>query len=348
MSTVKVKVGNIYIGGGSEIAVQSMCNVKTADEQKTVSQINRLAALGADLMRVSVADESDAAAIKSIKKQIKIPLVADIHFDYRLALAALDGGADKIRINPGNIGSEANVREVAKALNASGACCRVGSNSGSVEKKFLQKYGVSEVSLAESALEKVALLEKFGVKNIVVSAKASSVPLTVKTYEYLSKKCDYPLHVGVTEAGTLKTGLIKGSAGIGALLLGGVGDTIRYSLAADPEEEVLAAVSLLRALGLKKSGAEVIACPTCGRTMYDSVALAERVEKLTAHIKKHIKIAVMGCVVNGPGEARECDIGIAGNGKNCVIFKKGNVYLNVPSFEAEKIFIEEITKLADE
>ncbi len=348
MSLKKIKLGNLYLGGGSPVAVQSMCNVKTSSTKKVISQINELALCGADIMRISVADEDDANAIAEIKNNVSVPLVADIHFDYRLAIKAIENGVDKIRINPGNIGGEQNVKAVADALKQSGICCRVGSNSGSVEKKFLEKYGVSEVSLAESALEKAAMLEKYGFDNIVLSAKASSVTLTVKTYEYLSKKCDYPLHVGVTEAGTLKSGLIKGSAGIGSLLLEGIGDTIRYSLAADPIEEVKAGVTLLRALGLKNQGVEVIACPTCGRTRYDSIGLANRVELLTANVKKPLKIAVMGCVVNGPGEARECDIGIAGNGKNCVIFKKGEVYMNIPSDKAEKVFIEEIEKLASE
>ena len=252
---------------------------------------------------------------------------------------------DKIRINPGNIGDESRIKMVADALKAHGAACRVGSNSGSIEKKFEQKYGRSEIALAESALEKVAILEKYGFNNIVISAKASSVPLTVKTYQYLSQKTQYPLHLGVTEAGTLKSGLIKGSAGIGALLLNGIGDTIRFSLTDKPEEEVLAGVKLLRALGLGKEGVEIISCPTCGRTEYDSISLANRVEMMTASIKKTLKIAVMGCVVNGPGEAKDCDIGIAGNGKNCVIFKKGEVYLNTSVADAEKIFLEEINKL---
>ena len=274
-----------------------------------------------------------------------MPLVADVHFNYKLALLSLDNGVSKIRINPGNIGCMQNVQEIARALKANGACCRVGSNSGSVEKKYLQKYGLNEVSLAESALEKADILEKCGFFDIVISAKASSVPLTVKTYRYLSERCSYPLHVGVTEAGTLSSGLIKGSAGIGSLLLDGIGDTIRYSLSAQPIEEVKAGVKLLRSLGLRKGGVEVISCPTCGRTEYDCIGLAEMVEQLTADIKTPLKIAVMGCVVNGPGEARECDIGIAGNGKNCVIFKKGEIIKNVEVGDATRIFLEEIRKM---
>lgn len=343
--TKAVKIGNVVIGGGNPIAIQSMANIKTERADEVVNQIRALSALGCDIIRVSVKDENDLLAIKNIKNNISIPLVADIHFDYKLAIGAIEQGVDKIRINPGNIGSESRIAEVATALKMNGVACRVGSNTGSIEKKFEQKYGKNEISLAESALEKVSMLEKHGFSDIVISAKASSVPLTVKTYKYLSEKTNYPLHVGVTEAGTLKTGLIKGSAGIGALILDGIGDTIRYSLATSPEEEVVAAVKLLRSLDVRKDGVEVIACPTCGRTQYDSITLANRVEALTANIKKSLKIAVMGCIVNGPGEAKDCDIGIAGNGKNCVIFKKGEVYMNTLAEDAEKIFIEEINKL---
>lgn len=340
--TKKVKIGDFYIGGGEKVAVQSMCNIKTERYDEVVEQIKRLEALGCDIIRVSVKDEADAAAIKQIKNAIKIPLVADIHFDYKLAIRAIEQGVDKVRINPGNIGLESGVEALARALKNSGAACRVGSNSGSVEKKIALKYGKNEVSLAESALEKVAMLEKYGFYDIVISAKASSVPLTVKTYKYLSEKTSYPLHVGVTEAGTLNSGIIKGSAGIGALLLDGIGDTIRYSLSASPEEEVKAGVKLLRAVGLDDNFAEVIACPTCGRTEYDCMGLASRVEDYVSCVKKPLKIAVMGCVVNGPGEAKDCDIGIAGNGKNCVIFKKGEVYKNIPAASAEVEFLKEI------
>lgn len=340
-----VKVGKITIGGDSPISIQSMLNVKTEKVDEVCERINVLKQAGCDIIRVSVLDENDAYAIGNIVKRIDIPLVADIHFNHKLALIALDNGANKIRINPGNIGGEQNVKEIACALKANGAACRVGSNSGSLEKKYMQKYGLSEISLAESALEKASMLEKYGFYDIVLSAKASSVPLTVKTYRYLHEKCNYPLHIGVTEAGTLNSGLIKGSVGIGSLLLDGIGNTIRYSLTADPIEEVKAGVKLLRSLGLKKGGVEVVSCPTCGRTEYDCIALAEQVEQLTADIQKPLKIAVMGCVVNGPGEARECDIGIAGNGKNCVIFKKGEIILNVAVNDAVKVFISEIKKL---
>ena len=340
--TKKVKIGNLYIGGGEKIAVQSMCNIKTERYGEVIEQIKRLESLGCDVIRVSVKDDADVKALAKIKAGIKIPLVADIHFDYKLAVGAIEQGVDKIRINPGNIGLESGVKAVAEALKNSGAACRVGSNSGSVEKHFLQKYGKNEISLAESALEKVAMLEKYGVNDIVISAKASSVPLTVKTYKYLSEKTDYPLHVGVTEAGTKETGIIKGSAGIGALLLCGIGDTIRYSLSASPEEEVKAGVRLLRAVGIEKNYAEVIACPTCGRTEYDCMGLAREVEDYVSNVKKPLKIAVMGCVVNGPGEAKDCDLGIAGNGEKCVIFKKGKVYKTVDSINAKREFLKEI------
>lgn len=343
----EIQVGKIKIGGDNPITVQSMCNTRTADVAATVAQIRSCTALGSDIMRVTVRDQEDANALKAIKREISVPLVADIHFDYRLAISAIENGADKIRINPGNIGIDANVERVADALKSNGVPCRVGSNGGSLEKAFAQKYSDESEALAESALAKAALLERFGVRDIVLSAKSSSLKTTVKTYKYLRERCDYPLHIGVTEAGTLKSGLIKGSAGIGALLLDGVGDTLRYSLAAPPEEEVLAGVKLLRSLELGKPGAEVIACPTCGRTEYDSIALANRVERMVADVKKPLKIAVMGCIVNGPGEARACDIGIAGNGKRCVIFKKGEIIANVGVACAEEKFLEEIKKLAD-
>lgn len=301
------RIGNLAIGGGNKIAVQSMCNIKTSKADEVIRQILDLENIGCDIIRVSVKDDDDIKALRTIKRGINIPLVADIHFNYRYALSAIDAGVDKIRINPGNIGSEKNVEEVAKALKSSGVAVRVGSNSGSVEKSLLEQYGKNEISLAESALKNVAVLEKYGVDNIVISAKASSVPLTKKTYEYLSRKTDYPLHVGVTEAGTVSGGTVKSAIGIGSLLLEGIGDTIRVSLAAAPEEEIYVAKRILRSVNLENDYAEIISCPTCGRTEYDSISLAEKIEKLTANVRKPIKIAVMGCVVNGPGEAKDCD-----------------------------------------
>ena len=342
-----VRIGNLTIGGGNKIAVQSMCNIKTSKTDEVIRQILDLENIGCDIIRVSVKDDDDINALRTIKRGVNIPLVADIHFNYRYALSAIDAGVDKIRINPGNIGSEKNVEEVAKALKSSGVAVRVGSNSGSVEKSLLEKYGKNEISLAESALKNVAVLEKYGVDNIVISAKASSVPLTKKTYEYLSRKTDYPLHVGVTEAGTLSGGTVKSAIGIGSLLLEGIGDTIRVSLAAAPEEEIYVAKRILRSVNLENDYAEIISCPTCGRTEYDSISLAEKIEKLTANVRKPIKIAVMGCVVNGPGEAKDCDIGIAGGSGYCVFFKKGEVYKKVPFSDAEKEFIKEIEELVD-
>ena len=301
--------------------------------------------MGCDIIRVSVKDDEDVNALADIKKSIHIPLVADIHFNYKYALRAIDNGVDKIRINPGNIGSEKNVEEVARAVKSSGVAVRVGSNTGSVEKELLAKYGKNEISLAESALKNLAILEKYGVDNIVISAKASSVPLTVRTYEYLHNKTDYPLHVGVTEAGTLASGTVKSSVGIGSLLLKGIGDTIRVSLTADPREEIIAAKRILRSVGLDENYVEVISCPTCGRTEYDSISLANKVESLTSGIKKRLKIAVMGCVVNGPGEAADCDLGIAGGSGYCAFFKNGKVYKKVAFEKAEEEFLKEIKQL---
>ena len=327
----KVKIGNIYVGGGEKIAVQSMCDIKTSKADEVVKEINELEAIGCDIIRVSVKDKDDAAALPFIKKRIGIPLVADIHFDYKLALAAIDGGADKIRINPGNIGSDEKVGEVARAIKQANIAVRVGSNTGSVERKYLEKYGKNEISLGESALEKVAILEKYGVENIVVSAKASSVPLMVKTYRYLAEKTDYPLHLGVTEAGTPTMGLLKSAIGIGGLLCEGIGDTMRVSLTADPVEEVYAAKRILQACGIRRSGVNLVSCPTCGRTAYDMIPIAEELERRLADCKKNITVAVMGCVVNGPGEAHEADYGIAG-GKDCgLLFRRGEILGKYPA-----------------
>ena len=326
----QVRIGKIKIGGGNPVAIQSMANIKTSKIVDVIRQIEDLTILGCDIIRVSVKDDDDVSALKEIKKHITIPLVADIHFNYKYALGAIDNGVDKIRINPGNIGSEKNVEEVAKALKATGIAA---------------KYGKNEVSLAESALKNVAVLERYGVENIVISAKASNVPLTVKTYKYLHGKTDYPLHVGVTEAGTYNSGIVKSSIGIGSLLLDGIGDTIRVSLTADPREEITAAKRILRSVGLDENYVEVISCPTCGRTEYDSISLADKVENMTSGIKKHLKIAVMGCVVNGPGEAADCDLGIAGGSGFCAFFKNGEIYKKVPFENAEKEFLKEIEKL---
>ena len=346
--SLSVKVGNVTIGGGNKVAIQTMCDVKTSKINEVIKEIEEVYELGCDIIRVSVKDEDDAFALKEISKKSCLPIVADIHFDYRLALKAIDAGVAKIRINPGNIGSENNVMEVAKALNSSGVAVRVGSNSGSVEKEFLAKYGKNEISLAESALKNVAVLEKFGVNNIVISAKASNVPLMIKTYRYLNEKTDYPLHLGVTEAGSKENGVVKNSVGIGSLLVDGIGDTIRVSLTAPIAEEVLAAKRILRSVGLEKDFVEVISCPTCGRTAYDMKGLLAAVEQATAKLKVPLKVAVMGCVVNGPGEAKDCDLGIAGGDGKCVIFKKGEVYSTVPESQAKDTFLKEIDKILND
>lgn len=339
----KVIIGNTAIGGGERIKIQSMSTFRISDVGRAVDECVMLKEQGLDIMRYSVLDNADAKAFGQVSKRSGVPLVADIHFDYKLALAAIDGGADKIRINPGNIGGEANVKAVADALKANGIPVRVGANTGSIEKEFLAKYGKNEVSLGESALKNVALLEKYGVDNIVVSVKASDVRLAVKAYEYVAKRTDYPLHLGVTEAGTEYNGVVKNAMGIGSLLLSGIGDTIRVSLSAKPEREVVAAKSILCALGLF-DGVKIIACPTCGRCQWDCMGFAKKVEEYTKNLKKPITIAVMGCVVNGPGEAKDADVGIAGGKDCCVIFSKGEIVKKVKKEEVEREFFEEIDK----
>lgn len=343
--TKPIKVGNQIIGGNTPVKIQTMCDIKTSKIADVIKEIEEVYELGCDIIRVSVKDDDDVLALKTIKQNIKIPLVADIHFDYRLCLKAIDQGVDKVRINPGNIGSEENLEKVAKAIKESGVAVRVGANSGSIEKEFYDKYGRSAIALSESALRNVAILEKYGVENIVVSAKASDVKTTVDTYRYLHEKTDYPLHLGVTEAGSLNMGVIKGSIGIGSLLLDGIGDTIRVSLTAPISEEVIYAKRILRSVGLDNNYVDVVSCPTCGRTAYDMKGLLEKVEKAVSNINKPLKVAVMGCVVNGPGEAKECDIGIAGGDGKCVLFKKGEVYKTVDLENAEQIFLQEINNL---
>lgn len=342
--TEKVKIGRLYIGGGESVKIQSMSTFKIADVKRAIDECERLKAVGCDILRFSVTDLTDAVAFKEIKKHTDMPLVADIHFDYKLALASIDGGADKIRINPGNIGSESNVKEVAVALKRNGIPVRVGSNTGSIDKEFLSKYGKNEISLGESALKNVRILEKYGVNNIVVSVKASDVPLSIKAYEYVAKRCNYPLHLGVTEAGTEYNGIIKNAIGIGSLLVRGIGDTLRVSLSADPVREVLAGKAILSAVNLKNDCVKIIACPTCGRCEWDCMNFAKKVEDYTKDVNKPLKIAVMGCAVNGPGEASDADIGIAGAKQDCVIFVKGKIVKKIPSVDAEKVFFEEIDK----
>lgn len=346
--TRKVNVGSLIIGGGERVKIQSMCTVKTSRTEEVAAQMAALEGAGCDIIRVSVLDEEDAAAIKTLKKLTNMPIVADIHFSAKLAVAAIEAGCDKVRINPGNIGGEEQVKLVADCIKSHGIPVRVGSNTGSIEREFLQKYGVSEFSLVESALKSVGLLEKYGVNDIVISVKASSVPLTYRAYKLLASRTNYPLHVGVTEAGTYESAVIKSSAAIGALLLDGIGDTIRVSITGDPVREVYAAKKILQAVGLDKNFADVISCPTCGRCMWDSSGLAEKVAELVKDCKKPLKIAVMGCVVNGPGEAAEADIGIAGSKEYCVIFKKGGDARRIPAADAEREFLKEIKSLIDD
>lgn len=340
----KVKIGNTVIGGGEKIAIQSMSTFKISNVDRAIEQALALENAGCDILRFSVLDEQDALSFKEIKKQVKIPLVADIHFDYRLAIKSIEGGADKIRINPGNIGGENNVKMVADALRANGVPVRVGSNTGSIDKEYLQKYGKNEISLAESALKNVRILEKHGVENIVVSVKASDVPLSIKAYEYVSQRTDYPLHLGITEAGTEYNGVIKNAMGIGALLVNGIGDTIRVSLSADPVREIVAGKAILSGLNLMEDTVKIVACPTCGRCEWDCMEFAKKVEDYTANVKKPLKIAVMGCVVNGPGEASDADLGIAGAKDECAIFVKGKIVRKVKKAEVEKEFFGEIDK----
>ncbi len=340
----KVRIGNLLLGGG-DIAVQSMTTKKTSDVQACVAQILSLERAGCDIARVAVADEDDARALKEVTAQVHVPVVADVHFSAKLAVLAVENGADKLRINPGNIGGEADVARVADCLKAHHIPVRVGANTGSIEKHHLQTYGRSAQALVESALENVAVLERHGVEDIVISVKASDVPLTVEAYTLLRRRCGYPLHLGVTEAGTKEAGIVKSSVGIGALLLAGIGETIRVSLSADPVEEVYAGHAILRACGLEKEYAEVVACPTCGRCRYDCIGLAARVEERVRTVRKKLKIAVMGCVVNGPGEARGCDLGIAGGEEYCVIMQKDMPDARVPKADAEREFFRRLEGL---
>ena len=346
--TKKVSVGGVLVGGGEKIKIQSMTTTKTADVEKTVAQISALEKAGCEIVRVAVADETDALAIKKVRESIKIPLVADIHFSPELAVKSIENGADKVRINPGNIGGEKEISYVAACVKSHGIPVRVGANTGSIEKQFLQKYGRSAEALVESALFNVGVLEKQGVTDLVISVKASDVKLTVDAYRLLSKKTDYPLHVGVTEAGTTRSGIVKSSVGIGALLLDGIGDTIRVSLTDDPVQEVYAAREILRACALDEDYVEVVSCPTCGRCEWDSMALANKVSSFILPYRKKAKVAVMGCIVNGPGEAKDADLGIAGGKGSCLLFKKGVPYKKVDAKDAEEEFFKELKGLLND
>lgn len=328
--TREVRIGNVVIGGEHPIAVQSMTNTRTEDVEATVAQILRLEAAGCEIVRCTVPTQEAADALREIKKQIHIPLVADIHFDYKMAIAAIENGADKIRINPGNIGSEERVRAVVEKAKEYNVPIRIGVNSGSLEKDLLEKYGgVTAEGIVESALDKVHMIERMGYENLVVSIKSSDVMMCVKAHELLAPQCPYPLHVGITEAGTLYSGNIKSSVGLGIILNAGIGNTVRVSLTGDPVEEIRSAKLILKTLGLRKGGIEVVSCPTCGRTKINLIELANRVELMVQEFPLDIKVAVMGCVVNGPGEAREADIGIAGGIGEGLLIKKGEIIRKV-------------------
>ena len=332
--TKTVQIGNRVIGGGNPILIQSMTNTKTENVEATAAQINQLAAAGCDIIRCAVPTMEAAKALKEIKKRVQIPVVADIHFDYRLAIAAMENGADKIRINPGNIGSAERVKAVVDVAKERNIPIRVGVNSGSLEKDLVEKYhGVTAEGLVESALDKVKLIEDMGYDNLVISIKSSDVMMCVKAHELIASQTDHPLHVGITEAGTIISGNIKSAIGLGLILHQGIGDTIRVSLTGDPLEEIKSAKLILRTLGLRKGGVEVVSCPTCGRTQINLIELANQVENMVADIPLDIKVAVMGCVVNGPGEAKEADIGIAGGIGEGLIIKHGEVFKKVPEAE---------------
>jgi len=344
--TRKVYYGGVPVGGDAPISIQSMTNTQTADLEQTVTQIDELAAAGCEIIRVAVPDQESALALGKLKKQIKIPLIADIHFDYKLALEAINQGVDGLRLNPGNIGNAERVREVAREARQAGIPIRIGVNSGSIEKELLRKYGQPTAeAMVESALSHIRILEDNGFSDIVVSLKATGIWMTIKAYELLAEKVDYPFHIGITEAGSLWSGTIKSAIGIGSLLTRGIGDTLRVSLTADPVEEVRVGWQILKSLRLRKKGPEIISCPTCGRTSIDLLNLVEEVERAVLGMDKPITIAVMGCIVNGPGEAREADIGIAGGQGEGMIFKKGRLLKKVKEEELLPELLKEIEKM---
>ena len=342
-NTKVIKIGDRVIGGGNPILIQSMTNTKTEDVEATVAQILRLEEAGCEIIRCTVPTMEAAMALKEIKKQIHIPLVADIHFDYKMAIAAMENGADKIRINPGNIGSIDRIKAVVDCAKERNIPIRIGVNSGSLEKELVEKYnGVTAEGIVESALDKVKIVEDLGYDNLVVSIKSSDVMMCAKAHELIAEKCKYPLHVGITESGTVFSGNIKSSVGLGIILSQGIGDTIRVSLTGDPVEEIKTAKLVLRTLGLRKGGIEVVSCPTCGRTQIDLIKLANEVETLVAGIPLDIKVAVMGCIVNGPGEAKEADIGIAGGKGEGLLIKKGEIIKKVPEDQLLATLKEEL------
>lgn len=341
--TRAVQIGDKVIGGGNPVLIQSMTNTATEDVEATVAQILRLERAGCEIIRCTVPTMEAAQALSKIKEQIHIPLVADIHFDYKMAIAAIDNGADKIRINPGNIGSREKVAAVVTAAKEKNIPIRVGVNSGSLERELVEKYhGVTAQGIVESALDKVHIIEELGYDNMVISIKSSDVMMCVKAHELLAEQTDYPLHVGITESGTVASGNIKSAVGLGIILYQGIGDTIRVSLTGDPVEEIKSARLILRTLGLRKGGIEVVSCPTCGRTKIDLIGLANRVEEMVADVPLDIKVAVMGCAVNGPGEAKEADIGIAGGIGEGLLIKKGEIVKKVPEAELLDTLREEL------
>ena len=344
--TRQIKVGNVFIGGGAPVAIQSMLNTKTTDVEGSVAQLKKLASAGCDIARLAVPNKEAAQGFAEICKQSPLPLVADIHFDYKLALLAAEGGASKIRINPGNIGGEENVQAVVAACKEKNIPIRIGVNGGSLDKKLLEKYGhPTAEALVESAFQHLELLEKYGFYNTCVSMKSSSVPTMVAAARLFRSKCDYPIHIGVTETGPVRMGLMKSAMGIGALLLDGIGDTIRVSLTDDPVEEVYAAKDILKAAGLRKEGVNIISCPTCGRTQIDLIGLVNQVDEALKDCQKPITVAVMGCVVNGPGEAREADIGIAGGDGCGMLFEKGQQVCKLPYEELLPALLKRIESL---
>lgn len=346
--TKVIQIGNRVIGGGNPVLIQSMTNTKTEDVKATVEQIQKLTAAGCDIIRCAVPTMEAAEALAVIKKEITIPLVADIHFDYKLAIAAMEYGADKIRINPGNIGGGDRIRAVVEKAKELGIPIRVGVNSGSLEKELVEKYhGVTAEGIVESALDKVRIIEELGYDNLVISIKSSDVMMCAKAHELIAKETNYPLHVGITESGTVLSGNIKSAVGLGIILSQGIGDTIRVSLTGDPLEEIKSAKLILRTLGLRKGGIEVVSCPTCGRTQIDLIGLANKVENMVEDIPLNIKVAVMGCVVNGPGEAKEADIGIAGGKGEGLLIKKGEIIRKIPEDQLLHALREELVNWSE-
>lgn len=347
--TRQIHIGAVAIGGDAPISVQSMTNTKTTDTEATVAQIRALAAAGCDIVRLAVPDLEAAKNLGNIIREVSVPLVADIHFDYRLAIEAIHQGISALRLNPGNIGGEEHVKAVVKEAKAKGIPIRIGVNAGSLDKKLLEKYGgVTAEALVESALEHVRILEAQDFYDMKISLKAHDVPLTIAAYRLMSQKVDYPLHLGITEAGTVRTGIIKSAVGMGALLAEGIGDTFRISLTGDPVVEVRVANEILKALGLKEYGPTLVACPTCGRTCIDLPAIAEQVEQKLADISEPIEVAVMGCVVNGPGEARNADVGIAGGKGEGLVFRKGEIVRKVPESDLVEELFKEIDAILEE